>query len=227
LTERIAASAGSVHRPAGGFPDPGTVAGSYDDADFCRAVQSYRFFYPSVSGLAVFRGNETTGVVPNSVFGLLETRPEHVGLTLNSDTPYGPVLVDLHDEPMVVELPPGPLICIAMDVHQRWVADMGLPGPDGGKGGRHLILPPGYDGEVPEGYYVGRSTAFRVLVGIRSLPVSGDVKAATERITTVKVHPLHPRPGWREPEWLDVSGKPQDNDTISVGRQHRLLAGAA
>ena len=31
---------------------------------------------------------------------------------------------------MVIELPPGPLICIAMDVNQGWVADMGLPGPE-------------------------------------------------------------------------------------------------
>ena len=29
---------------------------------------------------------------------------------------------------------------------------MGLPGPDAGKGGKHLILPPGYKGEVPAGY---------------------------------------------------------------------------
>jgi hypothetical protein len=38
-------------------------------------------------------------------------------------------LLDLRDGPMVIELPPGPLICVAMDVNQRWVADMGLPAP--------------------------------------------------------------------------------------------------
>ena len=79
---------------------------------------------------------------------------------------------------MVIELPPGPLICIAMDVNQRWVLDMGLPGPDAGAGGRHLLLPPGYQGEIPDGYNVGRSTSYRVLGGIRALPVEGDVKGA-------------------------------------------------
>jgi hypothetical protein len=69
---------------------------------------------------------------------------------------------------MVIELPPGPLICVAMDINQRWVADMGLPGPDAGQGGHHLLLPPGCDGHVPDGYHVGRSTANRVLGGIRS-----------------------------------------------------------
>jgi hypothetical protein len=193
-----------------GFPDTDTVTGAYADADFNRAVQAYRFFFPSVSGLAIFKGNEAVGLVPNAVFGLLETRPEHVGLTLNSDTPYGAVMLDLHDGPIVIELPPGPLICIAMDLHQRWVLDMGLPGPDAGNGGRHLILPPGYDGRIPAGYHVGRSSTYRVITGIRSLPVGGDVRTAVKRITTVKVRPLHPRPDWGEPQWLDLTDKPQD-----------------
>ena len=32
-----------------------------------------------------------------------------------------------------------------MDIHQRWILDMGLPvpGPDAGKGGKRLLLPPG------------------------------------------------------------------------------------
>jgi hypothetical protein len=59
-----------------------------------------------------------------------------VGYTLNSDTPYAPLLLELTDGPMVIEMPPGPLICVAMDLNQRWVADMGLPGPDAGKGGK-------------------------------------------------------------------------------------------
>jgi hypothetical protein len=40
---------------------------------------------------------------------------------------------------------------------------MGLPGPDKGKGGRHVMLPPGYAGEIPDGYFGGRSTTYRVL----------------------------------------------------------------
>jgi hypothetical protein len=221
-----AAQRAAVDRPPAGFPGGDDAAAGYQDADFNRAVQAYRLFYPSVSGLAIFKGNAAVGVLPNEVFGLLEARPEHVGLTLNSDTPYGPVLLDLRDGPLVIEMPPGPLICIAMDVNQRWVADLGLPGPDAGNGGLHVIFPPGYDGPVPEGYHVGRSTAYRVLVGIRSLPVGGDIKAATERITTVRVYPLHERPGWREPQWLDVTDMPQDTSPIrwedNLGFWHAL-----
>ena len=59
-----------------------------------------------------------------------------------------------------------------MDINQRWVADMGLPGPDAGKGGKHLLLGPDYDGQMPtDGYYVHRASSNRQIVGARSLPV--------------------------------------------------------
>jgi len=101
----------------GGYPTSETVQRAYDDADLNRAVQAYRLFFPSVSGLAIFKGNNVLGVVENEVFGTLETEPKHKGLTLNSDTPYAPLLLDLRDGPMVIELPAGPMICIAMDLN--------------------------------------------------------------------------------------------------------------
>jgi hypothetical protein len=57
----------------GGYPMPETVQRAYDDADLSRAVQAYRRFFPSVSGLAIFKGNNVLGVVENKVFGTLET----------------------------------------------------------------------------------------------------------------------------------------------------------
>lgn len=44
------------------------------------------------------------------------------------------------------------------DMWFRWVVYFDLPGPDRRTGGKYLILPPGYDGPVPEGgYYAARS----------------------------------------------------------------------
>src|SRR6266513_5749093 len=106
----------------GGYPAPETVHKAYDDADLNRAIQAYRFFFPTVSGLAIYKGNEAIGLVANKPFGMLDTRPKHVIFTPNSDTPYGPILLDLRGGPMIVELPPGPLMVVAMDVNQRWVA---------------------------------------------------------------------------------------------------------
>ena len=40
----------------GGFPTAETVERAYDDADLNRAIGAYRFFYPTVSRLAIFKG---------------------------------------------------------------------------------------------------------------------------------------------------------------------------
>lgn len=202
----------------GGYPSDATVQKAYDDIDLSRAVQCYRFFYQTVSGEAILKGNADIGVYPNKAYGTLDTKPMHVGLTLNGDTPYGPLLLDLSNGPMVVELPPGPLIVVAMDVNQLWVADMGIPGPDAGKGGKHLVLPPGYKGDVPSGYYVWKSTTNNLVVGARSLPVGGDVAGALKRLTTIKVHPLHPAADWVEPTWPDLTPKPQNTTADAYER---------
>src|SRR5689334_20793125 len=84
----------------GGFPTRETVKRAYDDADFNRALQAYRFFYPTVSGLAIYKGNQAIGLIPNQVFGVLDTQPRHVILTPSPDTVLGPMLLDLRIGPM-------------------------------------------------------------------------------------------------------------------------------
>ena len=205
----------SDYRFVNGYPTPETVQKAYDDADLARAIQAYRFFYPTVSGAAIIKGNKDVGAVSNKVFSEIDSKPRHVGFTYNSDTPYGFIPLDLSGGAMVVELPAGPLLGVAVDVNQRWVADMGLPGPDAGKGGRHLMLPPDYKAKVPTGYLVWRSTTNRLIVGVRSLPVGGDVKAALQRLTTVKVHPLTPLKGWKDPKWVDMTDKPHDTTPLA------------
>ena len=46
------------------------------------------------------------------------------------------------------------------DFWYRWVADIGITGADQGKGGKYLVLPPGYEGKVPSGYFVVRPNTF-------------------------------------------------------------------
>jgi hypothetical protein len=198
-----------------GFPLGETAREAYYDTDLTRALQAYRFFYPTVSGAAIVKGNNEIGVVPNEVFAVLECAPEQLVFTANSDTPYAPLLLDLSVGPLVVELRPGPLIVCSMDINQRWVADMGLPGPDAGGGGKHLLLPPAYEGAVPaDGYYVHRASSNRQIVGARSLPVGGDIGAAKERLKTIKVYPLNPLRGWTEPRWIDITGRKQDTTPL-------------
>ena len=187
------------------------VQQAYDDADLARAIQAYKFFYPTVSGAAIVKGNEQIGVVPNKVFGILDCAPEQLVFTANSDTPYGPLLLDLAHRPAGRRAAAGPLIVCSMDINQRWVADMGLPGPDAGKGGKHLLLGPDYEGQVPA---TATTCTGPAATGRSSAPArcrsTATWKAAKERLTTIKVYPLNPTDGL---------------DGAAVARRHRQDAG--
>jgi hypothetical protein len=143
-----------------GFPDDATVEKIYDNLDFQRAVQAYLLAIPAVNQAAMRKAllqwgpaNSTMPIWEDLVF------PRTVGLTFNTSTPYCWMWIDLHDGPLVAEVPPGVLGAFN-DHWYRWVVDVGVTGPDKGKGGKYLILPPRYDGEEPEGYFVARAQTY-------------------------------------------------------------------
>jgi hypothetical protein len=103
-------------------------------------------------------------------------------------------MLDLSKGPMVLEVPPGLLGGID-DAWFRWVTDTGVPGPDRGQGGKYLIVPPGYRGELPEGgYYVAYSrTYIHWWFGRMFLTNKSDPKPAAEAIRKfTKIYPYEP-----------------------------------
>lgn len=200
----------------GGFPTEQTIAAAYDAADSARAIVCYKHFFAAVSGLTIFAGTRAVGLEPNRVFGTMDTRPGQVGFTLNSDTPYAPVLIDLTAGPLVVIIPPGPIVGAALNVDQSWIGDLGIPGSDAGNGGRHVFLPAGYDGALPEDGYVHQALGTRVVVGLRAVPQHGDVAAAVELLRSVRVVPLHDDGAWEEQTWIELTGMPQDTTPLGV-----------
>jgi hypothetical protein len=199
------------HAPfKGGFPPADEAQKARDEGDYQRAITAYRFWYPTVSCKGIFDGAREKGIKDNESFLIMATGPRHIMFTANSDTPYGFGPLDLKDGPYVVEIPPGQFIGMVDDHHQGWVMDMGLPGPDAGKGGKHLILPPGYKGEVPAGYFVGKALSNKVFAGARSLPVNGDAKAALEALRTIKVYPLATAANPKLLAFVDLTDKPMD-----------------
>jgi len=50
----------------------------------------------------------------------------------------------------------------------HFITDVGMVGPDKGAGGKYLLLPPGYKGDVPEGYFVVRSATYSNWMGWRT-----------------------------------------------------------
>ena len=71
---------------------------------------------------------------------------------------------------------------------------MGGPGPDRGEGGQYLILPPGFDGTAPEGYFTSQSTSYINFVALRGFQVDGSPAAASNKFRDgVKIYPLSRR----------------------------------
>lgn len=173
-----------------GYPTPQTSQAARNDADFQRAMTAYRFWYPTVSVEGIFNGNRELGVKDGESWGMAAAGPRQVGFTLNSDTPYGSAVIDLSQGPVVIELPPGPYIGLVNDHNQGWVQDLGLPGPDAGKGGKHLVVPSGWKGQIPKGYHVGTSPSIKNLFAVRALPVGGDVPRALNALRAVKIYTL-------------------------------------
>jgi hypothetical protein len=213
----VAAAFAVAHQPApfkGGFATPEEAQRARDAADYQRAIIAYRFWYPTVSCEGIFNGNREKSINDNETMIILSAGPRHVASTANSDTPYGAGALDLKDGPYVIEMPPGPFIGLADDHNQGWILDMGLPGPAGPNGGKHLILPPGFRGEVPTGYYVGRSVSYKVLVAVRALPDNGDVKGAIDSLQKIKIYPLATVDNPKLMKFVDITDKAMDGTCL-------------
>ncbi len=196
------------------YPTPEAGRQARDDADFQHAVVAYRFWYPTVSVEGIFNGSREAGIADNKGMGIAAAGPRQVGFTLNSDTPYGSATLDLSSGPVVIELPPGPYIGLVHDHHQRWVLDLGLPGPDEGKGGKHVVLPPGYKGNLPVGHFDGRSSSFKALLAVRALPVNGNVQGAMDALRKIKVYPLATSANPQLMTMVDTTEKAMDSTSL-------------
>lgn len=198
-----------------GYPSADGAARVHRDQKARRALEAYHFFYPTVSMEGIIQGSRAAGAVDNRSAVTLVAGPRHVGFTLNSDTPYAGCVLDLRTAgPMVVEIPPGPLVGLVDDHHQRSVTDLGLPGRYEARGGRHLILPPDWDDEDPEGdWEVTRCGTYQALVALRALPLGGDMPKARALLETVSIHPA--QDGAREFEFLDCDDREMDTTPLA------------
>ena len=135
-------------------------------------------------------------------------------LTGNTDTVYALSILELdRDGPTVVEIPPGCGPGTVDDAWFRFVVDMGAPGPDRGKGGKYLILPPDFEGTAPEGYFVAQSTSYVNLVCLRGFIVDGSTKSASLMFRNgVKIYPLDDKDDPPPMEFINGSGR--DFNTI-------------
>jgi hypothetical protein len=177
-----------------GVPDPKTIEMVYDQIDFTRAIDAFLTGMPATSVYAACEGLERIGVKRNQGFGLTEDLMDarSLFLTPNTTTVYGFTCLDLNSGPMVLQVPPGVLGPVD-DAYFRWVTDIGLTGPDAGKGGKYLFVPPGYSGSLPaDGYFVVKPRSNTLLVFFRAFVRGGDIAAAVRNVKTgAQLYPLY------------------------------------
>lgn len=176
-----------------GAPDPATVQLAYDQIDFTRGIDAFVKGMSATSVYALCRGIEEAGVKPSGGIGITEqlTDARALFLTPNTTNVYVVMCVNLKDGPMVVRMPPLALGFVD-DADFRWVTDVGLTGPDKGKGGDYLFVPPGYSGALPStGFNVARPRTNRLLMIYRVFVEKGDLAAATASVkANAAVFPL-------------------------------------
>ncbi|MDX8451613.1 DUF1254 domain-containing protein [Mesorhizobium sp. VK9D] len=207
-----------------GMPDDATVGKLYDNLDVMRGVETFLNGIPATSIEGLRLGHLELGAdTPNKALildQLLDSAP--LFLTGNTDTVYCSVFLDLaKDGPTVVEIPAGSGPGTVNDAYFRFVTDMGGPGPDRGKGGKYLILPPDYKGDLnpPVGgmeakvngqkYFVSKSTSYVNWLILRGFLVDGKTDAAVASFKKgLKVYPLSKRDNPPKMEFISGSQKP-------------------
>jgi hypothetical protein len=212
-----------------GVPTKETVETVYDYLDRSRAVNVFLNSIPALSVYTLREGQASIGADASHKIAIWDTLMDSTSLLLtgNTSTMYAVGFLDLEkDGPTVIDLPPG-MLGVLDDMAFRYMTDLGVAGPDQGKGGKFLVLPPGHEGDVPKGYFVVPSKTNGVWVFTRGYIDKG-IKAASDNIRNhLKVYPLAQASNPPKMEFINVSGKKMNtilpNDYTFFEKLHDLI----
>ena len=178
--------AGLEGEPVGGQPPKGARPSIADFEYELKYQAAYQTMLWSMPAAAIyrFRGATQDAIKADDTTILSwhnTASPRLEATTANSSTPYITAYSDLQKGPLVLEVPPasedGQLYGQVVDAWQLTIADIGPGGMDDGKGGKYLFTPPGYEGEVPDGYIHVASPNFRIGFALRSVVVANKTQA--------------------------------------------------
>ncbi len=219
------------------YPLKADIATLKQELLFERGVQTYLWALPALNMYGMKEGSERVFGKGYNILPIFKERLNAKTLitTPNSDVIYAIGFLDLkEDGPLVIEVPPG-LQGILDDFWQRpvrsegkidgreWAGDVGLPGPDQGKGGKYLILPPDYSGPIPSGFFTYRSGTYGVFVFWRGF--FKDPKQLAEPVKVMeqtRIYPLGKQAMARPMQFPDASTKdanmlyPQDGSAFDM-----------
>ncbi|WP_204305464.1 DUF1254 domain-containing protein [Enterobacter ludwigii] len=200
-----------------GVPTKDTAKFVFDNLDFLRGIEVFLNMMPAASVEAIRRGSISLGAIKSNQATIYDHLADSnpLLLTANTDTVYAFSILDLEtDGPTVVEVPPGSGPGTVNDAFFRFVVDMGIPGPDRGKGGKYLIVPPDYNGELPKDvkdggdYHIARSPSYINIVVLRGFLVDGKPDVASKMFRDgFKVYSLSKTDNPPEMEFINASGQ--------------------
>jgi hypothetical protein len=183
-----------------GVPTVETTKKVYDHLDFLRGVEVFLNFIPAASIEATRLSGIERGATKSNQAVIYDQLLDSstLMLTANTDTVYLFGFLDLEaDGPTVIEIPPGSGPGTVDDAFFRFVTDVGAPGPDRGQGGKYLIVPAWYKGEVPKDkkdggdYFVSRSPSKVNIMILRGFLKDGKPDASSKLFREgVKIYPL-------------------------------------
>ncbi|MCX7551260.1 DUF1254 domain-containing protein [Xanthomarina sp. F2636L] len=192
-----------------GVPVGNTSELVYDYLDRARGVDVYLDNIGPVSIYSIQEAlNEQGADGANKVAlweQLMDSRTPVI--TSNTSTMYAYTWTDLaKDGPTVIEIPPG-MLGFLDDAWQRFVGNMGITGPDEGKGGKYLVIPPGYEGETPEGYFILSPPTNRNFLFLRG-SIKNGLEAASDNFKKgLKIYPLKDKANPAATEFVNMSGR--------------------
>lgn len=186
-----------------------------DDLYVNQAIQAYILTLPALNVIGMKDGSEAAFGAGYNVLPIWKERMDSRTWvpTPNADVIYSMSYLDLKETgPLVVAAPPN-VIGMFTDFFQNTITDVGAIGPDRARGGLYLLLPPGYTGEIPKGYFAFESKTYNVFLFFRTIMKPGengpDPAPAVANAEQTRVYPLWtPEKDVKPMVFPDGSGKP-------------------
>lgn len=167
-----------------------------DELYYHQAIQAYITMLPALNTIGMRDGSEAVFGKGYNVLPIWKDRMDSRCWvpTPNADVIYSMSYLDLKETgPLAVAAPPN-VIGMFTDFFQRTITDVGAIGPDRARGGLYLLLPPGYDGPKPQGYFVVESKTYNVFLFFRTIMKKGeqgpDPAPAVANAEQTRVYPL-------------------------------------
>jgi hypothetical protein len=196
------------------YPSQESIKQLTNELFFQRAVQTYLWALPAMNLYSMRMELEKKLGQGSHILAIWKDRINHhtIIATPNPDVIYAIAWLNLKkDGPTVIEAPPK-LQGLIDDAWQRPLTDVGFAGPDLGAGGKYLILPHDYQGDIPKGYFTFKSPTNTVFVFFRAFLEKGQTAPGVALLEKTRIYPLDLRNNPPQMSFPNASNIPMNMD---------------